>query len=271
MLVTGASSGIGEATALLLARKGARLALCARRLDRLQSVAERCRRLGAPTVTVRRADVGRRAEARAFVAGALRDFDRIDVLVNNAGVGWRGRLQEMSEEDAHRLVDTNLMGAVWTTQAALPSMLGANRGVIVNVGSVVGFRAMPYSAVYSATKHALTGLSHALRGELSGTGVKVSVVYPASTRTEWQQRLGEETQTSVPAQSAGAVARTVVNAIRWPRRDVIVVPYRLAQLAEPLLGGPLDHALGEMRRRQSPALAEPPAAPSHEDNENRLA
>lgn len=257
VLVTGASSGIGEATALLLARRGARLALCARRLDRLQSVAERCRSLGSPAVTVRRTDVGKRPEARAFVAGALRDFERVDALVNNAGVGWRGRLWEMPEEDAERLVDINLLGLLWTSQAVLPGMLAARSGVIVNVCSVVGFRAAAYSAVYSATKHAVTGLSHALRGELSGTGVKVSVVYPASTKTEWLERLGENATASMAAASADSVARTVVNALRWPRRDVIVFPYRLAQMAEPFLGGPLDHILGEARRRQTPELEEP--------------
>ena len=257
VLVTGASSGIGEATALQLARKGARLALCARRLDRLQSVAERCRKLGSPAVTVRKADVGKRAEARAFVAGAVRDFERVDALVNNAGVGWRGRLWEMPEDDAERLVDINVLGLLWTTQAVLPPMLAARAGVIVNVSSVVGFRPAAYSALYSATKHAVVGLSHALRGELSGTGVKVSVVYPASTRTEWLERLGETASASMPAASADSVARTVVNALRWPRRDVIVFPYRLAQMAEPFLGGPLDHILGEARRRQSPDLEEP--------------
>ena len=259
VLVTGASSGIGAATARLFARQGARVALAARRLDRLQEVAEQCRREGAAAVTVRRVDGAHAAEVRGFVAGALRDFDRVDVLVNNAGLGWRGRLETMPEEAARGLVETNLLGLVTATQAVLPAMLEQNAGVIINVASVTGFRAMPYSALYSATKHAVAGFSHALRGELSGTGVKVSVVYPGTTRTEF---FGEAGPQGALVQSADWVARAIVRTARWPRRDVIIAPYRLGQLLEPVLGGPLDHALGEMRRRQRPDLVREPRAPS---------
>ncbi|MDQ6771657.1 MAG: SDR family NAD(P)-dependent oxidoreductase [Candidatus Dormibacteraeota bacterium] len=251
VLVTGASSGIGAATALAFARQGARLALCARRLDRLHEVAQRCRAAGAAEVVVRKADVGRPADARAFVGVAMQQFERVDVLVNNAGVGWRGRLQDMSEAEVVRLVATNLLGCVWTTQAALPAMLAAEAGVIVNVASTTAFRANPYSAVYSATKHGLAGMSHALRGELSGTGVKVAVVYPGTTATEFFQG---QAPGGLMTHSPEWVARVIVRTARRPRRDVIVLPYRLAQLAEPLLGGPLDHVVGEARRRQRPEL-----------------
>src|SRR5438045_2695004 len=156
VLITGASSGIGEATALAFAAKGARLALCARRLERLQSVAQRCRAAGSPQVTTKRVDVSRRAEARSFVASALRDFDRVDVLVNNAGLGWAGPLVKMPEERAKDLVEVNILGVVWTTQAALEAMVPRRAGVIVNVSSIAGVRATPYSALYSATKHAVT-------------------------------------------------------------------------------------------------------------------
>ena len=258
VLVTGASSGIGQATALAFARRHARLAICARRLDRLQEVAERCRQAGAAEVSVRRADVGRRADARAFVAAALRDYDRIDVLVNNAGLGWMGRLHEMTEQDVRTVVDTNLLGVIWTTQAALPSMLAARAGVVINVASVVGFRANPYSAVYSATKHAVVGLSHALRGELSGSGVKVSVVYPSTTATAFFD--GRE-QAIGPAYPPEWIARLIVRTARWPRRDAMVAPIRAAHVAEPLIGGLLDHILGEVRRLHTPALAGPGELP----------
>ena len=259
--ITGASSGIGEATALAFARKGARLALGARRLDRLNAVAERCRQKGSPDVSTRRLDVGKHADARAFVAAALRDHEQIDVLVNNAGFGWMGRLHEMPEEKVDEMLATNIAGVIATTQAALPSMLERRRGVIINVSSVLSFRAAPYSAVYSATKHAVVGLSHALRGELSGTGVKVCVVYPSSTRSEFFA----STEAPIgPVYPASWVARLIVRTARYPRRDAIVLPYRLVHLTEPIFGGLIDHSIGEARRLQSPGLSgsgAPPSAP----------
>jgi short-subunit dehydrogenase len=251
ILITGASSGIGEATALAFARRRARLALCARRVEALRSVALRCREAGASEVLVRAADVSRPSDARAFVLAALTAFGRIDILVNNAGVSWHGHFETMPEATLAEIVATNVLGAMWTTQAALPSMLEARSGVIVNVASVLGIRAMPYSAVYSASKHALVGFSHALRGELSGTGVKVCTVHPGTTNTALFQGRQPE---GFFAHSPQWVARTIVRAARWPRRDVYVLPYRVAQMVEPLLGGLLDHVLGEFQRSRDPAL-----------------
>jgi short-subunit dehydrogenase len=251
VVITGASSGIGEAAALAFARKRSNLVLGARRLDQLNAVAQKCRDAGAPEVTPRRLDVGQRADARAFVAAALRDHERIDVLVNNAGLGWMGRLHEMPEEKVDELVATNVRGVITTTQAALPSMLQHRKGVIINVSSVLGYRAAPYSAVYSATKHAVVGFSHALRGELSGTGVKVCVVYPSSTETEFFA----ETEPPIgPQYPAWWVANAIVRTARFPRRDVMMLPYRAVHLVEPVFGGLLDHAMGEARRMRSPQL-----------------
>ena len=253
VLVTGASSGIGEATALAFARKGARLALCARRLERLQAVAQRCRDAGSPRVTTKQVDVSRRAEARGFVAAALRDFDRVDVLINNAGLGWAGPLVQMPEEKARELVEVNLLGLIWTTQPAVAAMLTQRSGVIVNVSSIAGVRATPYSALYSATKHAVTGLSHALRGELSGSGVKVCAVYPAVTSSEFFSVSGGHAVG--PVYPAEWVANLIVRTARFPRRDAMVFPFRLAHFAEPFLGGLIDHAVGEIRRKADPGVS----------------
>jgi short-subunit dehydrogenase len=253
VIITGASSGIGAATALAFARRGSRLELGARRLDRLNAVAQACRQAGSPEVGVRLIDVGQRAQARAFVAAAIRDHERLDVLINNAGVGWMGRLHHMPEEKIDELIATNLKGVIATTQAALPWMLERRRGVIINVASVTGFRASPYSAVYSATKHAVAGLSHALRGELSGTGVKVCTVYPGVTAgTEFFE--GKERPVG-PQYPASWVANLIVRTAQFPRRDAMVMPLRLGHLAEPVFGGLMDHALGEARRRVSPHLS----------------
>ncbi|MGH7911053.1 MAG: SDR family NAD(P)-dependent oxidoreductase [Candidatus Dormibacteraceae bacterium] len=253
VLITGASSGIGAATAVAFARRHARLALCARRLDRLQAIAEQCRHAGAQEVVVKRADVGRPDDARAFVGTALQELGQIDALVNNAAVGWRGPFVAMGDREVQELVQTNLLGYIWVTRAALPSMLEAESGVVVNVCSVVGLRAVPYGAVYSATKYAITGMSHALRGELSGTGVKISTVYPGTTSTDFQGRRAGGRFTQTPER----VARTVVRAVRWPRRDVVAFPYRLAAFAEPFFGGLMDHAVGEVQRHQD----QPPLPP----------
>jgi len=250
VVVTGASSGIGAASAIAFARAGARLELGARRLDRLGAVADRCRAAGSPAVNVRLLDVGERASARTFIAAAKRDHERLDILVNNAGVGWRGALHEMPEEKVDELIATNLKGVINTTQSVLPWMLERRRGVIINVASVVGFRPAPYSAVYSATKHAIVGLSHALRGELSGTGVKVCVVYPGVTAgTEFFKDPDRPVGWQYPA---SWVANLIVRTARYPRRDAMVFPLRLAHLAEPVFGGLMDHALGEIRRRDLP-------------------
>src|SRR5256714_5504986 len=156
----------------------------------------------------------------------------------------------MPENKVEELIATNLKGVVATTQAALPSMLERRRGVIINVASVVGFRAAPYSAVYSATKHAVVGYSHALRGELSGTGVKVCVVYPYITGgTELFKGINKPVPPQYPA---SWVANLITRTARYPRRDALVVPLPLAQLAEPILGGMMDHAIGEIRRRNLP-------------------
>jgi NADP-dependent 3-hydroxy acid dehydrogenase YdfG len=247
VLITGASSGIGAAAAVAFARAGARLELGARRVEKLNAVAKKCRQAGAPEVTVHRLDVGERASARAFVAAAIRDHERLEVLVNNAGVGWFGRTHKMPEEKLDELLATNVKGVVHTTQAALPWMLERRRGVIINVASVAGFRPSPYSAVYGATKHAVVGFSHALRGELSGTGVKVCVVYPGVVaETEF---FADHKPSPGPRYSAAWVANLIVRTARHPRRDAIVFPMRLVHLAEPVFGGLMDHAIGEARRR----------------------
>jgi NADP-dependent 3-hydroxy acid dehydrogenase YdfG len=253
VMITGASSGIGAATAVAFAKRGAKLELSARRIDRLSTIADRCREAGSPDVRVRQVDVGQLAEARSLVAAALRTHERLDVLVNNAGVGWVGRLYQMPEEKIDQLIATNLKGVIAMTQAALPWMLERRRGVIINVASVAGFRASPYSAVYSATKHAVVGLSHALRGELSGTGVKVCTVYPGVTAgTEFFKTTERPAGPQYPA---SWVANLIVRTARFPRRDAMVMPIRVAAIAEPAFGGLMDHAMGEARRRTSPHLS----------------
>ena len=200
---------------------------------------------------MRLVDVGQRASARGFIAASIRDYERLDVLVNNAGAGWIGRAEQMPEDKVDELIATNFKGVVNTTQAALPSMIERRTGVIINVASVAGFRPSAYSAVYGATKHAAVGFSHALGGELSGTGVKVCVVYPGVTA-------GTEFHTGKPPiglvqYSASWVANLIVRTARYPRRDAMVAPLRIFHLLEPIFGGLGDHVIGEARRRDLPS------------------
>ena len=190
----------------------------------------------------------------AFVAATLRTHERLDVLVNNAGLGWMGRLHQMPEEKIEELIATNLKGVISTTQAALPWMLERRRGVIINVASVTGFRASPYSAVYSATKHAVDGFvartaRRALR--LRGEGMRQS--HPGVT--DGTEFFAGTERPIGPQYPASWVANLIVRTARFPRRDAMVLPLRAVHVAEPVFGGLMDHALGEARRLISPHLS----------------
>jgi len=224
-LITGASSGIGEATAYRFAREGARLALLARREDRLRRVAERVRELGGePLVLV--ADVASREGVAVAVARAEAAFGGLDVLVNNAGFGLYAFLETVRDEDLKRIFAVNTFGALYAIQAVLPGMKRREKGVVVNVSSIVGKRALPMTGAYGATKFALQGLSESLRLELRGTGVRVSVVCPGYTETEFSQAA---VNYGFPRQkprsrvmSAAAVAEVIWSCTRGPRREVVL-------------------------------------------------
>ncbi|GAA2239314.1 SDR family oxidoreductase [Kitasatospora sp. NPDC001175] len=188
-LVTGASSGIGAATALALAREGAALALVARRTERLEELAATIRVAGGSCAAIT-ADLRDSARARRAVEEAVRRFGRLDVLVNNAGYVAMGAVEDIDPEDLDRMVDLNLTAVLHMSQAALPHLLRAAaygpRGVadLVSVSSVAGRVVRRNNGVYSATKHAVCAFSEALRQESTGRGVRVGVVEPGLTSTE---------------------------------------------------------------------------------------
>ena len=183
--VTGASSGIGEATALALAREGAAVALGARREDRLQELAERIESEGGRALALR-ADVGDEASARAFVEGAHSRLGRLDILVNNAGVMLLGPVDGADVSDWRRMVDVNVLGLLYCTHAALPLMREGGGGHIVNLSSVAGRTASLGSAVYNFTKWGVGGFSEALRQEALHSGIRVTIVEPGYVETELQ-------------------------------------------------------------------------------------
>ncbi len=184
VLITGASAGIGEATARRLVRGGARVVISARRLDRLQALARELDPSGASVLAVA-GDITQDADRRALVAAALAKFGRIDALVNNAGYGTRGPVEIVPVDLIRKNFETNVFSLIALTQLVVPAMRERGRGCIVNIGSVAGKIARPLSSVYDSTKHALEALTDGLRGELKPFGVHVTLVRPGFIITEF--------------------------------------------------------------------------------------
>lgn len=183
VLITGASTGIGRALALELAREGARLALNARDADRLAGAASECAALGAAVLAVP-GDVTRAADCREIVARTLERFQKLDALVNNAGMTMWARFDALADlAPLERLLAVNYLGAAHMTAAALP-YLKNSRGLIVAVASVAGLTGVPERTGYAASKHAMVGFFESLRIELGGSGVDVTIVAPDFVRSE---------------------------------------------------------------------------------------
>jgi len=184
VIVTGASSGIGEATARRLANAGATLVLTARRADRLEALA---RELDPSRERVMQvpADITVAAEREALVAITLKRFGHIDALVNNAGYGHRGPLERVPLEALRRNYEVNVFAVIALTQRVLPHMRAQGHGRVINISSVAGKIARPLTSVYDSTKHALEALSDGLRGELAPFGIQVVVIRPGYISTEF--------------------------------------------------------------------------------------
>ena len=180
VVVTGASSGIGRSVALEMARRGANVVLGARRLDRLESVAAECRKLDVTAKAIA-TDVTRREDCRLLIAEA----GDVDVLVNNAGFALLDPIAEAKPDDLRAMMDTNYFGAMNCIQAVLPQMLARREGTIVNVGSITGIMGFAGMGGYCATKFAIIGMTEALRDEVIGRGVRVALVCPGTTDTEF--------------------------------------------------------------------------------------
>lgn len=198
-LVTGASSGIGEATARVLAAQGARVALAARRRERLDALAERIVADGGDALVVV-GDFSDEAQAQRAVAQTEAHFGRLDILVNNAGVMY---LEPIDSADLGRwrhMLELNVLGLIAATQAALPGMRKRRDGHIVNVASTAGRIAAPNAAGYAATKYGVVGFSEALRKEVFQDNIRVSVIEPGVVETELREHIAHEaTQRAINA------------------------------------------------------------------------
>jgi clavulanate-9-aldehyde reductase len=232
--ITGASSGIGEATALALAEAGAKVALAARRAERLERVAARIEAAGGEALAVP-TDIADEAQANAFVRAAAERFGRLDALVNNAGVMQLGPIEGAPTEEWRRMVDVNVFGVLYCTHAALPIMRAAGGGHIVNVSSVGGKVVGTWSGVYSLTKFGLGAFTEALRKESIEAGIRVTLVVPGSTATELRSHTREEVLAETVQAFAGVtpldpadIAAAIVAALAQPANvsvsEIVVRP-----------------------------------------------
>jgi len=182
-LVTGASSGIGEAAALCLAEAGATVAVCARRVERLSGLVAQIEAAGGKALAIP-GDMTLEDDARGAVEMTVEAFGRIDILINSAGIMEAGGIENCDTAIYRRVIDINLMGTVYTSAAAVPHMLAQGVGDIITISSLAGRKGGPMTSAYSASKHAVNMMTDGMRQELGGKNIRVTTLMPGATETE---------------------------------------------------------------------------------------
>lgn len=220
IVITGASSGIGEATARLLAEQGAHVVLGARRTERLEVVAAEINAAGGSAL-FRAVDVTRRDDVQAFIDYAVAAYGRVDVLVNNAGVMPLSKLEALKVDEWDRMIDVNIRGVLHGIAAALPLMQARRSGQFINIASIGAYAVSPTAAVYCATKYAVRAISEGLRQEVGGD-IRVTVIAPGVTESELAESISDEggraemrefRKIAIPAM---AIARAIAYAVEQP-------------------------------------------------------
>lgn len=249
VLITGASRGIGAEVARLLGARQYRLALVARDRTQLQQIADDVTRAGGEAL-VYPADFSLPGQARAAVEATIAQYGRLDVLVNNAGYGMEGYLEAIPMEEITRLFAVNLFAVMEATQAALPAMRAQRAGHIINVASMAAYFSLPFNAVYSASKAALSAFSTSLRAEVSPFGIHVSVDYPSVTETpffgavrSFFRHTADHPNFPIPVQSAVTVAQGIVRAIDHPHPAIFPFPGSRAAIVLATLWPGLSNAI----------------------------
>ncbi|TDI89113.1 MAG: SDR family oxidoreductase [Candidatus Dadabacteria bacterium] len=226
VVITGASSGIGRATALEFAREGAKTVLVSRSLEKLERVASEIRSFN-PNVLAVPTDVSSPEQVHEMVEKVLSELGRIDVLFNNAGSSYVGRIEDENfVENAKKMIDTDYFGTVYTTKEVLPVMQKQGSGHIMNMSSVVGRKAFPHFGGYSSVMHAISGFTDSLRQELFGSGINVSIIHPALTQTPLLNHVRPEDMPppfrGITPISVESVAKAVVNGVYYNQARIIV-------------------------------------------------
>ncbi len=220
IVITGASSGIGEATARLLAGQGARVVLGARRLERLEALAADINAAGGSALA-RALDVTRRDDMQAFIDSAEQHFGRVDVIINNAGVMPLSRLDALKVDEWDRMIDVNVRGVLHGIAAGLPLMQRQRSGQFINIASIGAYAVSPTAAVYCATKYAVRAISEGLRQEVGGN-IRVTLISPGVTESELAESISDEDaraamrefrKGAIPAE---AIARAIAYAVDQP-------------------------------------------------------
>lgn len=232
VVVTGASSGLGEATARYLSERGAHVTLGARRVDRIETLATEIRNAGRKALAIQ-TDVTKRDDVRKLVDAAVGEFGRIDVMMNNAGLMPHSPLERLKVDDWDRMIDVNIKGVLYGIAAALPHMQRQKSGHFINVSSVAGHKTRPNGVVYSATKHAVRVISEGLRQEVKPYNIRTTIISPGAVESELVQGITEaDIRQGIEAfyhiaLPAAAFARVVAFAIEQPpEMDVNEVLFR---------------------------------------------
>jgi short-subunit dehydrogenase len=254
VIISGASSGIGAATARVFASSGAQLVLAARSHERLQQLAADLpgRPLVVPT------DVAQRDQCRALIEQTVKTYGRLDILINNAGIGISSPVVRIDPDELQQAFAVDFYGPLHLIQAAVPAMQRQGRGQIINVSSVLSVQPLPYLGGYAAAKAALDRLSEALRMELHASGIRITVVRPGKTQTDFNaRRLGRGSERR-RLQSRGVppelVARTLLRAARRePRLAYVTVADRIGLIAAQWLPGPIELLLARTISWEDPS------------------